>query len=92
MAKNNNQKADDANVILNYGKLKKLMEKYLLCKKCEENNSEQDLDEFAKYVDERTNADGVELLAQFKDKKKRANGIRLTRDIVGISTSLTCKC
>ena len=91
VAKNNNQKADDVNVILNYGKLKKLMEKDLLCKKCEENNSEQELDEFAKYVDEHANTDGVELLTQFKDKKKHVNEIKLTKDTIGISTSLTCK-
>ena len=90
VATNNNQKADDVNVILNYGKLKKLMEKDLLCKKCEENNSNQELDGFTKYVDEHKNTDAFELLAQFKIKY--ANGNKLIRDNVGISTGLTCKC
>ena len=67
------------------------MEKGLMCKKSEENNCKQELNEFAKYADEHTNKYAFELLAQFKNKNKRANGVKLTRDTVGISAGLTYK-
>ena len=92
MATNNNQKANDVKKFLNYGKLKKLMEKDIVCKKCEEKKSKKELDGFTKYVDKHTNIDAFELLAQFKNKKKRANDIKLTRDTIGIFKGLTYKC
>ena len=83
---------DSVNVILNYRDLKDLVENNLCCKKCEEKEREEMLDNFANFVSSNKTRNVNELLQDFKKKQTRTKKIYLARDTIGLSTNLSCKC
>ena len=80
-------------MILDFDKLKAMLEVNLSCKKCETEKENGVLENFAAYLLKHANKNVYKELKEFKQQTlKRGNDVLLTKETIGLSTSLTCRC
>ena len=92
LSSNNQPKSSSFNIIVNQHLLKDMITTNLVCKACEENRSEQMLEEFAEHVKNNRECNVTSLLKHFKEKNKKRKKLTFVCNTVGISSSLTCMC